>query len=864
MKVKHVRFNSRNNKVKKIPGRRPFGSLRRGGSWIGDTLKKVKQAIFFPSDSYSKSSQATLKREGDKQVYLIEIRRAPIYSQIDKALDIISFGTFSKAKRALAYDNMYHLSMICHMTDGTQVKVEKNEKINITTNISKLPDTEAVLVNVEPPLTLNTMLYNTEKQVGKRRFYQYSAFEYNCQRFILDILQSNNLATKESEKFILQNAIELASRLPDYAIAISQFITDTAGKLRELTGGRITRRDVIEVIYDDQKKKKKIKRKTIRFNEIPRVILEDGDFTDNFDDLLDAYCNENRGETKEEEIPEDYEEKVQELAQEKKARTKRKKEQRKREDEEVRARIFQDGVNSVEKKVKELEQELKDDIQNASDEITQYQVELKDASEEKYRLERLLNENERKFNLSKGEVKALEVQVDDYKNTIDELKVVIQELKDEVKALKRQLISSQSVSEAKQGLEDIERMAEELGIELDEPEQELEPVLGVPLGRFTPNEVYDRYGFDDIKTVQDFRSSLKELGITPYAREYTSKSGDKEWRFIFRDKSGKDITNSITGVKSLTIKKKPEDTSAYTHENIKRALKWVSQMISVGDFDVGAPLGVVVPPSPIEVVPSSPEIIFEMDEPEQDVVAEEPPLPVLPGSSSKEVALKLLKKRKGKKRPISEAALKKRMASLRKAQLEETEAKMTDEEKAAELEALEKGRRERRKKVTLDILKSKAQTRKKKYKRGIKEAKEVMELPSRKRRAFGTHTTLRPTVERKEVERKEVSRRSSPGGTTGEGVFPQNADEYKAFLNRLGLNPKFEDNGRGNFTIYLYYSKDNENAKQNDRANYINNNPLIATFATTKNDVEAYKEQFEKITERASFDTGRPGKIYTK
>jgi len=689
MKVKHVRFNSRNNKVKRIPGRRggtTSGGTTSGGSWIGDTLKKVKQAIFFPSDSYSKSSQATLKREGVKQVYLIEIRRAAIYSAIDKALDIISFGTFSSAKKALAYDKMYHLSMICYLTDGTQVKVEKNEKINITTDISKLPDTEAVLVNVEPPLTLNTMLYNTEKQVGKRRFYQYSAFEYNCQRFILDILQSNNLATKESEKFILQNAIELASRLPDYAIAISQFITDTAGKLRELTGGRITRRDVIEVIYDDQKKKKKIKRKTIRFNEMPQVFLEDGDFTDNFDDLLDAYCNENRGETKEEEIPEDYEEKVQELAQEKKARTKRKKEQRKREDEEVKARIFQDGVNSVEKKVKELEQELKqelkDDIQNASDEITQYQVELKDASEEKYRLERILNENERKFNLSKGEVKALEVQVDDYKNTIDELKVVIQELKDEVKALKRQLISSQSVSEAKQGLEDIERMAEEFGIELDEPEQELEPVLRVPLGRFTPNEVYDRYGFDDIKTVQDFRSSLKELGITPYAREYTSKSGDKEWRFIFRDKSGKDITNSITGVKSLTIKKNPEDTSAYTQENIKRALKWVAQMISVGDFDV------VVPPSPVGAppgaVPSSPEIIFEMDEPEQELIQMNKPHGVK--TQTKKGKRNLMKERearlrKQRKRPMSERALTSKRKAARLKELEALEAKMSPEEK---------------------------------------------------------------------------------------------------------------------------------------------------------------------------------------
>ena len=50
----------------------------------------------------------------------------------------------------------------------------------------------------------------------------------NCQRFLIDLLQSNNLLAEPVQKFILQDMTEIVKKLPWYTKLIGQQTTDLA------------------------------------------------------------------------------------------------------------------------------------------------------------------------------------------------------------------------------------------------------------------------------------------------------------------------------------------------------------------------------------------------------------------------------------------------------------------------------------------------------------------------------------------------------------------------------------------------------------------------------------------------------------
>ena len=57
--------------------------------------------------------------------------------------------------------------------------------------------------NVPTNLTVNQLLENIEKRMGRQKFFSYSAYDNNCQHFILNVLQANGI--NEGTDFIKQN-----------------------------------------------------------------------------------------------------------------------------------------------------------------------------------------------------------------------------------------------------------------------------------------------------------------------------------------------------------------------------------------------------------------------------------------------------------------------------------------------------------------------------------------------------------------------------------------------------------------------------------------------------------------------------------
>jgi hypothetical protein len=65
----------------------------------------------------------------------------------------------------------------------------------------------------------------------------------------MDMLDASGLSNKEIESFVLPNAIDLVDTMPRFINKMSKFITDTAAKIRELSGAKISKKNLKRIFY---------------------------------------------------------------------------------------------------------------------------------------------------------------------------------------------------------------------------------------------------------------------------------------------------------------------------------------------------------------------------------------------------------------------------------------------------------------------------------------------------------------------------------------------------------------------------------------------------------------------------------------
>jgi hypothetical protein len=74
--------------------------------------------------------------------------------------------------------------------------------------------------------------------MGEQKFFTYSAYDNNCQHFLLNLLRANGLANEELTQFIKQDTESIFST--NSAIRkLSNNITDIRGRTTEILGGRM-------------------------------------------------------------------------------------------------------------------------------------------------------------------------------------------------------------------------------------------------------------------------------------------------------------------------------------------------------------------------------------------------------------------------------------------------------------------------------------------------------------------------------------------------------------------------------------------------------------------------------------------------
>jgi len=146
-----------------------------------------------------------------------------------------------KTLSSTPYDKLYHLFLILK-TDKGNVLLEKNEVINM--DINQIPSNAETseIRNIPKNLTINQLLQNTERRMGRQKFLNYSAYDNNCQHFLLNVLHGNGIY--EGENFVKQRTEDIFKN--DDFRKFANTITDIAGRANVLVqGGDLERKYVI-------------------------------------------------------------------------------------------------------------------------------------------------------------------------------------------------------------------------------------------------------------------------------------------------------------------------------------------------------------------------------------------------------------------------------------------------------------------------------------------------------------------------------------------------------------------------------------------------------------------------------------------
>ena len=177
-------------------------------SFLPDALKGNKN--YFPS------VRRYLEANGNTKIVSLTVVRAPVQAAITTALSWLSLGKFEEAQKKEGYDHIYHLGVMATFEDGSKCMIEKLAQISIRSCSGPPAGAETMAVGKILPLTLNKLLDKARKAAGDQGWFEYGAFDNNCQAFARHILQAVNRNSSETKKFAFQDVSTLIKSQPSY------------------------------------------------------------------------------------------------------------------------------------------------------------------------------------------------------------------------------------------------------------------------------------------------------------------------------------------------------------------------------------------------------------------------------------------------------------------------------------------------------------------------------------------------------------------------------------------------------------------------------------------------------------------------
>ena len=211
------------------------------GGYLPPNLK-IAKALLLGRNDYPPKVRNILKKYGSEVIVSYKLKRTPVSKLLTTALSAVSLGEFGDRLKNSEYDELFHLFLELTTASGKKISVEKNEVINLEVSPPTRPkeEVEDITSNIPDGLTINDLMNNTNKRMGSS-FFNYSAKSNNCQHFIINILDANNIGDESDREFVKQDTDFLFENLP-YLRKISNTVTTLGAKVNVITEGAGTKK----------------------------------------------------------------------------------------------------------------------------------------------------------------------------------------------------------------------------------------------------------------------------------------------------------------------------------------------------------------------------------------------------------------------------------------------------------------------------------------------------------------------------------------------------------------------------------------------------------------------------------------------
>jgi hypothetical protein len=206
-----------------------------GKGLIKDVFKKVVKGARFVGNkiidhvlnSMPNNLRQFLQSHGHERIVSLSIARVPINSVVKKIIDLASHGELEKNRQMLNYDHIYHLQIIINQS----FILEKNSIIEVKPFGAFPAHTHTLRVPITS-MTIESFIINAVKKIGPT-IYRYNPQGQNCQQFVMNLLDSNNLNNPNLTNFILQDSAGLLRNVPNLSA-----ITDAGALFDRLILGK--------------------------------------------------------------------------------------------------------------------------------------------------------------------------------------------------------------------------------------------------------------------------------------------------------------------------------------------------------------------------------------------------------------------------------------------------------------------------------------------------------------------------------------------------------------------------------------------------------------------------------------------------
>lgn len=202
-------------------------------------LTNVKDAISGADDPRGTPSiRKLLDTYGDYKITQIQVCKKPIMSIFRAIGNIITFGDLNRYLKSKNYDDLYHLYIVLSLSNGTKLlyKIDKNARVDASKIIPSWTEDSTCTGIIKTNILVKDLISKTMSRMGKS-FFIYNAKSTNCQHFVTNVLQANNLFNPKLNSFINQNIEDLFEDHPIIEKVIKK-ITDIGKSASILIEGK--------------------------------------------------------------------------------------------------------------------------------------------------------------------------------------------------------------------------------------------------------------------------------------------------------------------------------------------------------------------------------------------------------------------------------------------------------------------------------------------------------------------------------------------------------------------------------------------------------------------------------------------------